>query len=85
MIKEEHYLRKFGCIDSVDEIHCTPDELYPAMREFSEQESILFAEWVAKGKYEFKKYPDGMEGWTNSDNFCTTNQLFQLFKTQQTK
>lgn len=58
-----------------------------AMVAYAEEESISFAEWVVNNGYQFVKYGDGTEGWTNTNHFGTHKELYQLYKkeTKQTK
>lgn len=73
--------------------HTYKDVSEQALDQYAEQESISFAEWVEDNAccrdgvwYIFGDYKENR--WGEVDEDCkkyTTAQLFQLYKTQQTK
>lgn len=73
-------LEKFGIIDSCNEVHCLPDELYPAMDEYAQQQAQEFAEWIAKHGFIFTRH-----GWWNGPMFIynTTPELYVIYEEEQ--
>lgn len=79
---KEEYLCKFGCIDSVGEVHCHPDEFYLPMNQYAEQQSIAFAEWINGEMYECFLHSDEnvkfWHDWEGNGNY-TTEDLYKIF------
>lgn len=75
--KEEIAFRYDNCIENQSHV----EEIMLAMDEWSEQESIAFAEWIYQNDFQC----DHGDWWTKNNNFpeaYTHAELYQLYKQQ---
>jgi len=93
MQTKEEILKKYGCINSVIEVHCYPEELYVPMNNYAEQQAILFAVWLRENRwfhYENGKWYYTFEQGTaihkktyDKNYIKTSEELYKIFLIEQ--